>query len=70
LNTNLNDDTVWLNPPFNEIDQYLDHYLACKARAPTTLLACILLPDWTESWNRKVEHMRVVKKFPKGELVV
>jgi len=65
LETQVDGETIWLNPPFNQIDEFLDHYMVCKRRAPDTS-TCLVLPDWQAPWRAKVSHMKVVKKFPAG----
>lgn len=48
LATNVEGEHVWLNPPFKTqiVSDFLQHYNECKARAPLTTSACVLLPDW------------------------
>ena len=69
LDTQVDGETLWLNPPFNRIDEFLDHYLVCKSRSPRTTSACLVLPDWQAPWRDKVANMKIVKQFPKGSLL-
>ena len=66
LDKQLKDEIVWLNPPFNRMQEFVQHYVKCKAKHPTTVSACICVPDWDAPWKKDVQHMRVLKRFPKG----
>ena len=37
---------VWLHAPFACTEVFLKHYLQCKAKAPQTTSACIVVPAW------------------------
>jgi hypothetical protein len=46
LETDVQGEHVWLNPPFNQLREFISHYLQCKAKSPHTTSACILVPKW------------------------
>lgn len=46
---------------------FLQHYQQCKASAPTTTSATIVLPVWSKaSWWPIVRDWKPLKFFPKG----
>ena len=53
LKQDLAGETVWMNPPYSKISEFLKHYKACKARAPRTTSAALLLPQWHSARSRK-----------------
>ena len=64
---------VWINPPFQFkiMQRILQHYLRCKANAPTTTSACILLPEWTLSYLSKyLMGMKCIKTYHAHEPVM
>ena len=46
LSKSLQNEFVWLNPPFKNAKPFLDHYFAERQKTPETTGACILLPAW------------------------
>lgn len=66
FDTDLSGEFVWINSPFNDIQSFLNHYLACKAKSPSTTSACIVLPDWNAEWNELVTHMKLIRAYPPG----
>jgi RNase H-like domain found in reverse transcriptase/Reverse transcriptase (RNA-dependent DNA polymerase)/Integrase zinc binding domain/Retroviral aspartyl protease/Chromo (CHRromatin Organisation MOdifier) domain/DNA N-6-adenine-methyltransferase (Dam) len=58
-------ETVWLNPPFSQGLDFLQHYLKCKAHSPARTSAVILLPDWPDApWSSLVANMQLVHTYP------
>ena len=67
LQQDLAGETVWMNPPYSKIREFIKHYLACKSRAPTTTSAALLLPQWhSAAWRALLEGMVCVKVYPRG----
>lgn len=48
---------VWMNVPTNRIELFIKHYLKCKARAPQTTSACVVVPCWQGPWRRLLTGM-------------
>ena len=46
LERDLGGENVWMNPPFGDIQAFIDHYVAQNALHPQTISAGILIPDW------------------------
>ena len=59
---------VWLNAPFAETFDFIDHYVTQKQTSPSDTSACILVPRWKDrgSAHPALAHMRLIKCFPKG----
>ena len=58
---------VWINPPFNLIEQAVKHYLTLKAKSPESTSACILVPHWPGAkWGTLLQGMRVIQQYPVG----
>ncbi len=58
---------IWLNPPFARIEQFIRHYMACKAHRPQDTSACILVPYWPNSkFMRLLKGMQQVIEYPAG----
>ncbi len=65
--TNVSGETLWLNPPFRQAGDFLQHYLQCKELAPQTTSALIVLPYWPRrSWWKLTSQFKVVKYYPAG----
>jgi hypothetical protein len=57
----------WINPPFRQAGRFIAHYLRCKAKAPSTTSALLVLPYWTkQSWWHLIEQFKVVKYYAAG----
>jgi len=55
LQTNSAGHHVWLNMPEGSIAEHLEHYLQCKATAPHSTSACILVPArFRTSYKRRL----------------
>ncbi len=55
-----------LHPTQHEADRYLQHYAACKAAAPETTAACILLPDELRNLAHSIPSLQLLHTFPRG----
>ena len=67
LSRSLQNEFVWLNPPFKNAKPFLDHYFAERQKTPDSTGACILLP----TWRCFTEHPELAKlwkivHYPKG----
>ena len=66
LGTNCKGQTVWCNPPFNRIEQFVKHYQQQKA-ADASTAGMFVLPQWESSpWWRLVRDWARVRTYPKG----
>ncbi len=66
--TKLAGHTLWLNPPFDDIHNFLRHYLKEKNDNPTTTSAMIVLPRWTSApWWHLTKGMQQVAEYKRGE---
>lgn len=68
LETDVSGHTVWLNPPFDKVRDFLQHYLLCKATKPCSTSACIVLPDWQfdATVNSWLSNMQAIKRYSRG----
>ena len=67
LKTNVAGETCWINPPYRQAKTFLEHYLRCKASAPTTTAALIVLPYWPRrSWWPLTRQFKQVRYYPTG----
>lgn len=59
---------IWLNAPFSELYEFIDHYVTQKETSPRDTSACILVPRWKDKGlvHPALAHMRLIKCFPKG----
>ena len=64
LEADVSGDCVWMFPPFSRATEFIQHYLRCKQRDPSTS-AVILLPKWANAaWAPMVSGMKLVREFP------
>lgn len=57
----------WINPPFRLAGQFLRHYLRCKAEAPESTSALLVLPYWPKrDWWPLTAQLRRVRYYPAG----
>ena len=64
LDTDVSGHTVWINPPYTMIKQFIQHYKSCKLRNPTATSACFVLPKWTGDWVAELAGMQLIKEYP------
>ena len=58
---------VWINAPFDSAQDFIKHYLDCKASSPHNTSACILVPDWRRApWQPLLKGMQVIKQYSRG----
>jgi hypothetical protein len=59
---------VWCNPPFqlDTVKAFVQHFLACKARAPGTTGGAFLIPTWAgfPEVFRACPEFRLLKEYP------
>jgi hypothetical protein len=57
---------LFINPPYEQIDAFVEHYLHLKTQNPS-LGAVLLLPRWHETnWWQKVQQLEKLTVFRKG----
>ena len=60
-------ETVWLNAPFEQLSEMLQHYHTEKLLDPYTTSGCFVVPRWpTAPFQKYLKGMHVVMQFPKG----
>ena len=64
FDSNLSGQHCWINPPFSQARQFVQHYRWCKSKDPT-ISACFLLPRWA-STSKLCDGMQLLHSFPKG----
>ena len=70
LQADVSAQTVWLHPPVSRGYESVEHYLSCKAEAPTRTSAVIVLPDLPSApWRSLVSNMRLVHRYPAGSRI-
>lgn len=57
---------VWLNAPFSQLYDFVDHYVGQKQTSPTNTSACILVPHRGQLAHPALSRMRLLKIFPRG----
>lgn len=58
---------VWMNPPFNNMQAFLEHYLACKSRSPSNTSACIVVPvNPKAEWWPLLSQMTQIRVWKEG----
>lgn len=58
-------DTVWINPPFNSLKESIKHYRQQKTDLPG-LSACIVVPGWITENSQLVQGMTAIASFGTG----
>jgi hypothetical protein len=59
-------DVIWCNPPFDDPEPFIQHYLDLKARAPH-LSMVLCLPQWKgKPWRTLLQHFKLIRTFPTG----
>jgi hypothetical protein len=67
MRTNVAGEHCWINPPYRQATAFLSHYLQCKAAAPDTTCALLVLPYWPRSkWWPIVRQFKAVCYYPIG----
>jgi hypothetical protein len=60
---------VWLNAPFAKLDLFIKHYLKCKAAAPFSTSACVVVPSWQGKWRKLLGGMQLLRSYAKGSIL-
>ena len=66
---NVRGERIWLFPPFDNVEAFLDKYFHAKRLDPTTS-ALILLPKWQDRpWWKKTGGLQAVMEYPTGSRI-
>ena len=61
--------TLWMNPPFEDISRWLEHYSSQKHANPRSVRACVIVPSWYK-YSLEGKHFlrgwKCLKFFGKG----
>ena len=57
---------VWMNMPTSRIELFIKHNLKCKARAPQSTSACVVVPCWQGPWRKLLTGMKLLKSYEQG----
>lgn len=59
---------IWMNAPFRQLPEFLQHYLRNKATQPATTSACIVTPGWSKDspWRPLLRGMQLLHVYPVG----
>lgn len=69
LKAECNGETIWMNPPFDRIDEFLGHYRAQKNKH-TSIAGVLVWPRWEDAhWSSKTLGWTEVCTFRKGTLL-
>jgi hypothetical protein len=61
---------VWLNVPLRRAGIFLQHYMDCKSRAPTSTSAVLVLPKCPHKpWWALTQGMKVLHEYPAGSAI-
>lgn len=67
LNTDVSGERLWLNAPWEQLKQFLSHYLACKSKAPSTTSGCFIVPKWPgKAFTKCLRGMHLIREYPVG----
>jgi hypothetical protein len=68
--SSLEEEHVWLNPPFHMLHTLIQHYLNVKQKSPHSTSACVLVPDDDSykhaSWRPLLQGMKKLMVFQQG----
>jgi len=63
--TDLSGETNWINPPFSEIEKWVQHYIECKRSDPVNTSACFVIPKWASAVQLMQQSgFELVKEYP------
>jgi len=69
LDHNVTGQSVYCNPPWSLVVQYVEHLRACHSRSPLDTKAVIILSDWPK-FKTIAKELILIKHLPiKGERV-
>ena len=64
LDTRLHGEHLWCNPDFEQILEFLQHFLQCQREAPTTTSGTFVLPVWmNKPWWHLLRNALVLDAF-------
>jgi len=66
LDLELHNQHSLLELPATKFHAFMQHYYRCKARAPHTTSACIIVPGTRGPWKQYFSDLQIVADFPKG----
>ena len=59
-----------INAPPDDLSSFLHHWKQCKAQAPHTTSAIVVVPDWHDApWHTYMRGMRLLLQYPKGSRI-
>ena len=68
--THIRGERVFLNGPFDKLDEMLQHYCMEKAESPYDTSGCFVVPKWPKAlFNRFLKGMHVLVHYPKGSRI-
>ena len=53
---------------FAKLDLFVKQYLECRAAAPFSTSACVVMPSWQGKWRRLSGSMQLLRSYAKGML--
>ena len=70
LQADLQGECCWINPPFSHAAEFLRHYVACKAKAPNTTSALVMIPAWCyDTCKQYLSGMHKMHVFKPGTVL-
>ncbi|GIL78456.1 hypothetical protein Vretifemale_8476, partial [Volvox reticuliferus] len=62
---NITGEHIWVNAPFEQAKQWINHYKRCKANSPFDTSAVFVLPK-TSNYDKIIQGMSLLCEYPKG----
>ena len=67
LGADVSGQTVWLNPPFDQMQEFLTHLVKCRDMAPSSTQALVVVPKWVqEPWYQMLKDFTLLHEYPSG----
>jgi hypothetical protein len=63
LERDLSRERVFINPPWELVDQIGQHFESCRRTAPTSTMAVFVLPKWAK-FNQLAKYWKLHQEFP------
>lgn len=61
---------VWMHPPIDQVESFLQHFHMCWQKAPTATSGCVLLPSsLTHCMTSVIPQARVLEKYRQGSRI-
>jgi hypothetical protein len=54
---------VFINPPWELVEQVGQHFESCRRTAPISTMAVFVLPKWAK-FNKLTQHWKLYQEFP------